>query len=550
MSEQVRLIAGEDAHRLLHDRAFRRAWDALADACPWGTVFQRAPYAGAWFAAYASDQTPVFVIQYDAADRLVGLLVLARARNDGNSGLDDSVAHVGRHQAEYQVWLASPSHAATFPVAALLAIRDAYPQLSRLRLTYLPADVPMDWIPVLQRAGLHVGQQAHRRGLMRVDAEGTIEKSLRKSANRSRLSRLQRLGPVTLEQIDTRETLTPLMDEIVLHCDLRHGAQHGVLPFADDPRKREFQLSLLDTPGLAHATVLRAGATLVAAHLSVADHRAVPLGIVTHSPTHAACSPGKLLLLLLGQQLGAQGYTWFDLTPGGDAYKERFATASDEVWSVEVWFDTAAANAAMRRQQRRLVLRGAMERLRQRIGTRWTPIETGLRRLIELHQAHRANRGSISALVAVVTTALHQLRRWIWDTREIRTYHRTTPTDMPSMDPSSTIGTQLRQHALDDLLCYRPRATGDRPRREFLRDALASLERGNRSLTWVSDGTLQYCGWIESDGVLRDDVVHPAARRNGLDEAIEHAGFAYAGSRWVGVRFGRRREWSTVNALS
>ncbi len=543
MSEPVRLIAGEEALQLLHDRTFRSAWDALADACPWSTAFQRAPYAAAWFGVYAPDHVPVIVMQRDEADHLVGLLVLARTQDEAAGHPDDGLAHVGRHQAEYQVWLARPSHAPTFPAAALRAVGNAHPNCRRLRLTYLPADLPMDWIPAVQQAGLHVDRQGHRRGLMRVGADSSIEASLRKSANRSRLARLQRLGPVTLEQVDSREALAPFIDEIVQHCDLRHGALHGVSPFADDPRKREFQLSLLDTPGLAHVSVLRAGTTLVAAHLSVIDPRAIPLGIVTHAPAQAACSPGKLLLLLLGRQLGEQGYRWFDLTPGGDAYKERFASDVDEVWSVDVWFDSAAARAATRRRQRRLAVRGAVQRLLRLGGTRTARLETIVRRLVEQQREQRARHRLISRVIMLCTTAIRQLSEWLWHEREIRSHRSTVPHETA---PATDV--PFRLDALDDVLQYRPVAPSDRPRRTFLRDALASLERGAVPVTWLANGTLYYCGWMEPDAVLWDDFVHPAARRHGLDDALVRAGFEYVGSRWVGTRFGRRRVRTTSNA--
>jgi CelD/BcsL family acetyltransferase involved in cellulose biosynthesis len=207
---------------------------------------------------------------------------------------------------------------------------------------------------------------------MHVGTGSTIEAWLRKSANKSRLARLRREGEMTFTQLHTRDELTPYIDTIAQHCDLRHGALHGVEPFAADPLKRAYYLALMDTPGLAHATVLCAGDTLIAAHLSVADARMVPLGLTSYSPDHAECSPGKLLMLLLGRLLGEHGYSVFDLTPGDDAYKTRFATTTDQVQRVEVWFSTRARLLTHSRRLGTRVLHGGARRVARmlRDGTR------------------------------------------------------------------------------------------------------------------------------------------------------------------------------------
>jgi hypothetical protein len=62
----------------------------------------------------------------------------------------------------------------------------------------------------------------------------------------------------------------------------------------------------------------------------------VHLAILCHSPFHARHSPGKLHVLKLGAELANEGFEALDLTPGGDAWKERFANTHDTVYELLV----------------------------------------------------------------------------------------------------------------------------------------------------------------------------------------------------------------------
>ena len=568
----VQAAVGADALRLLEQEAFRRAWDALHSACPWATVFQGPAFALTWYRVYAPRYEPVVVHsgEWERGD-LAGLLLLARERESGE------MVHVGAGHAEYHGWLARPGAAATFPVEAFVALRPIVRGAPFLRFLFLAPGTPLDWVAAAERAGFPTAVRWHKRGLMRVGDGSEVQASLRKSGNKSRLARLRRIGPVSLDQLDTAAALEGVIDVIAEQCDVRQGGVHASLPFRSDPLKRELYLAMMAEPGLLHATVLRAGDRVVASHLSTRDPRGVPLGLITHAPEYAAHSPGKLLLLLLGRLLGEQGYEVFDLTPGG-SYKDRFATHTDDVCVAEVYFDRTAYAAYRMRHAASAMVR----RVEERTGKEVRPtLERGARLLRQL----RRRRPD-----ALVRSLGVRAGRWAHSDREFRIYRYA----LNGGGAPATLG-RLSVNRLADLLDYSPAGPSDATLTEFLATAVERLEEGQIVFTYAEGGVLLHYSWLiprarrvgsefghdiptpEGPSVLWDDYTHPAARGRGLHQEalrarlsyaaahelspvamigvradnapsrhnIEKVGFQYAGSAWLSVRRGRARRWVT-----
>jgi CelD/BcsL family acetyltransferase involved in cellulose biosynthesis/RimJ/RimL family protein N-acetyltransferase len=543
-------------------------WTALHLACPWATTFQTPAFARVWYRAYAPRYTALLVTARRDGE-LVGLLPLAREQATG------TVVPLGAQHAEYHTWLCRPEDAATIPAALLAALRPVM-QGRLLRLLFLAPGTPMDWQPAAETSGLRVGVRWHRRGLLRVGPGSEVDASLRKSANKSRLSRLRRLGPVSLDQLHTRAELAALLPTIAEQCDVRQGGIHGVLPFTQDPLKREFYLGLMDEPDLAHATVLRAGEHVLAAHLSVRDPHGVPLGLITHAPQYAAHSPGKLVLLLLARLLGEQGYTTFDLTPGG-SYKDRFATHGDQVALVDVFYSQQAYRTDVLR-------RAAIQAARRVAATTHVDLDTMAGRGRDL--AARLRRAQPLALARSTT---RRIGRWLRSDAEYRLY------ELPREEQRGGTGGRLRVNQLRDLLRYEAVAPSDPSRTAFLKTALDRLEDGQMVFTYADERRLLHYSWLipaaervgseyghtietpDRPAVLWDDFTHPIARGQGLHQEslrtrldvvrqldpprravigvraenapsrhnIEKVGFRPFASAWIARRLGRARRWVT-----
>lgn len=315
---------GEDAWAKLSDPAFLVEWERLGTACPWSTPCQSSHFVRTWFEHYRSRYWPIVVTLRSDDGMLVGLLALAVCLRT------QRVAVAGAHQAEYQAWLATPECQREFIVRALAALDELLPGYE-LTFKYLPHGLPVEPLlgsPLFRSRARLV---AHRRPLMRLDAD-ELKRSLRKKSNKSRWSRLQRLGKLEFSRITDPGAFEAAFDEIIASYDERQRGAHAIAPFAADPLKKAFHLGLMRAaPGLLHVTVTTLAGKVIAAHVGLAGRDEVTLAIVCHDEALAEHSPGKLHLLKLGERLLQEGVGALDLTPGGDPWKERFANAHDEV---------------------------------------------------------------------------------------------------------------------------------------------------------------------------------------------------------------------------
>jgi GNAT superfamily N-acetyltransferase len=349
---------------------------------------------------------------------------------------------------------------------------------------------------------------------------------------------------------------------------------HDVLPFQLDPLKKPFHLALMRQRDLVHVTVMKVGTELVAAHFGIRGGREVVLWLFAHSPFRAAHSPGKLHLLLLGEQLAQQGITTFDLTPGGDPWKERFASRHDQVHTLRVVFDSGKNQIKKRKVQQRF--EAIVKRGFQVVG-------------ISPHQV----RSLIGVLGRTKPGSLpKKLFRKVWDKTEFRIYVY-APEDVQKLPRPHLMSSDN----LEALLAFTPMADYQ-TRQGFLARALHQIEAEQHCYTLVENGCLVHYGWLglrqqkarlsevaqefiydePANAVLYDFFTHPQARGRGLyqqalyqilhdaavvpgikkiyimvlaDNApsrhvIEKVGFTYAGSLFRQKRLGKTSTWSTL----
>jgi CelD/BcsL family acetyltransferase involved in cellulose biosynthesis len=447
----VSLHESERAWELLRDPSFIAAWRRLHALAEGATAFQAPEFVATWYRHYESDFIPWLLAHNTPDGDLRGLLTLAY------NPRDSALIVAGGHQAEYQGWLARAGEAGAFLAQAWRTIADRVPTAA-LNFKYLPA-------ALLRGAGVPsalrglVELRARRRPLMRLMPE-RIEESLRKKGNKSKLNRLARVGEVRLERLRTAQALEAYFDEIIAYYDVRQGAMHDACPFRSDAHKRAFHLAWAEHSDSLHVTVLTVGGRLAAAHLGAITDGTVHLGIIAHSPQYAEHSVGKLQVLLLARHLAEEGFETFDLTPGDDPWKERFADAHDEVYELGLYRDrlarlrATAPDRAMAAVKRGAAIFGVTpERLRG-----W--------------------RARWRAPVAAAPSAMESSECWRRD------------------DPLTAVvsGGGVTRGAVGDLVLM-PDGPQSPARRQYLTEALARLERKEHVYTETRAGKLRYCAW-------------------------------------------------------
>jgi len=475
----VKVVRGAHAHCLLADGAFAAEWAALAGECPWATAFQSPAFAREWYSIYRQPFEPVLVVSRDAAGRLNGLLTLALCRADGK------LVAAGSHQAEYQGWLCLPELGSAFPREAFDLLRSEFPSTS-LRLRYLPAKVPLGFLsePLQSKMTL---VKACRRPLMSLGDGSDVEASLRKSGNKNRLRQLKRIGSVEFKRITEPGEFANLLEEVVRYHDCRQLASHGSTPFLTDCRKKAFHLAMMTTPGLLHITVLKVGDQIASVHLNIIRSKEVQLFLIAHSPMLARFSPGKLHILFLAQMLRQEGYEQLDLTPGGDAYKERFANAADEVHTLTVLPSPARRMQGVVAAQIEHATRNALEAA--------SIDPAGLRSL-----AWKFRDLGVPGLASRLLSFGFEWARSLSETR-IYAYPAVKARALTAADG-------IRRDCLADLLAYRPAGSG-LSRQEFLADAMARFENGQHVYTYVEGGRLLVFGWLAEEAT--EDTVREVA---------------------------------------
>ena len=475
----VQMLSGDSALRHLGSERFRARWSALYDSCPWATACQHPDFVLPWYALYGAAFLPVIVFdEGDDGGTLAGLLTLA-LRPHGKT-----LTGAGDNQAEYQGWMQASGAGSGFMTQAVRALRAQFPGAD-LRLKYLPPGIPLDWAEAKEGAGGLCALRTHARPLMRIDAAG-MNRQRNKKNHRQNYNRLKRMGEVQLESVVEHDRFLGMFDEISLQYDFRQAAFFRNMPFSRDPLKKPFHIEL-QKRGLLHTTVLTVGDKLAASHIGLfSKGRAIHLGINTYDPAFAAHSPGNLLLAMLGVHLVAEGVPLLDLTPGGDKYKEQFATGHDVVSELIVYPDRASRLAG---ETLLGVIRFSKARLRA-AGVRPAEVVAALQKMKELKAFGKKLRPKASGHVCEL---------------------RYRPGALPVVDTRLPIA----RNSLQDMVKFDAQGSFARYC-DFLGTVMKRLERSMDLFTLVQDGKLAMFCWVRSVTaeardhlVLFDLYVHP-----------------------------------------
>ena len=461
----VQYFHGPSAEGLLEDPAFLAAWESLARSCPHATCFQSPAYVRTWYRHYRNAFQPVILLARAPSGELVGLWLLAF-----NPSTRELI-HAGGRQAEYHVWLTLPGEDVAFLMLAWMELRRRLP-FRTLRFRYLPLRSLVETLRSSHNIRPCMSSRVWPKPVLRLDP-AEVRASLALKKNKTRFSRIRKLGDLEFRRVRTSAELNAVFDDIIAFYDLRQGAVNDATPFGSDPARRPFHLALLDlAPDMTHVTVTLLNGRVIAAFLGLVTGKTYHLEILAHSPLVAKHSPGKLHVMLLSELLVSEGIEAFDLTPGGDPWKERFATAHEEAADVTLYRSGRARRAAesagfVLQWGKRIAARGGVRP--QHVRWTWSAMQP-----------------------AAAASAGRRVRAWIRSTREMRIYRCDR-----SLAGSFPRDVRVLRNSVSDLV--HAGSGRSRPTRVRLMTVLDRLERGETSFTISIDGRVANSGWLVED---------------------------------------------------
>lgn len=472
----IEIYKGDAAFTLMSDESFLKSWDVLYDLSEAATVFQSSQFVTTWYQTYKIKFLPIIILS-KSNNRLNGLLTLAIPLHTSKKSV---ITGAGEYEAEYQTWLRHPDENERFITSAFQKLMEEYPT-SHIHLRFIPANVSLVWVKDNFWKSKSVLQQ-HRQPVMNLQ-DPNIPKMFRKTEFRNKLNRLKRLGNVEFLHITDKADFIALLNEVLVQFDFRQGAMFNFNQFKEEPIKAKFLQALFDK-GLLHVSALKVNGQLFASIIAIAMRDWVHLGgINVHTPFHAKFySPGFIHFILLAEHLYKTKISFFDLTPGGDFYKERMATQHKVVHELVI---TNSTPYIIKRKIRKLYYKKLEEAGKWPMG-----VELSVRKKLYLLK-RKVQKIKAEGLTKSFKKAFELLPHA--SKNELLIYKNETLKNDTQL--------QVNRNNLNDLLQFKSEGTW-KTRWEFLEQAMRRFEVGQNCYTYCKNGNLLFCIW-HTDSINR-----------------------------------------------
>ena len=467
------LLVGKEAMEMLEKKAFQEDWDALYDNCTWRTLFQSRDFVTSWYSIYKEEYLPIIILKY-TDQQLTGLLCMTtsiQGQNLKNSQHKGRIVGAGHYEAEYQSWLATQESSEEFILKSLDLLRTEFPRCD-IYFRYLIPQVPLDWLSSSPRWDKKCIIQAYKRPIVRMDAPD-ISKLFRKKEFKNKFNRFKRLGNFVFDQITDTKQFSEALPIVIEQFEFRQRAMFNKSQFSDSPEKKQFLQALFEQ-GLLHVTVMKLNDEIVASVLGLKKDNWYHLGAInTHSPVYGNHSPGFVHFILLCELLSHDKAINFDLTPGGDAYKERMANDHDYVQELCIPHSPLF--------QKRQLLKYKFHDYLMKLNFRPMSIQLSLKK--EKYKVkHWLKRIKSKGLKKTITD---------WQRQKTKTKEELFILKDSNHNPT----TGLHLDKLDDLLNYEENQLGTSSW-DFLNDSMQKFANEFHAITCSKNGTLLCLGWL------------------------------------------------------
>jgi hypothetical protein len=473
--EPIILIGSEGLEALSQEKLVDQ-WVSLLEKTPHSSVFQHPTFVLPWYQKHEMELSPVLLLTY-SSNQLVGFLALARKKDDRSGRPCNKLFGAGEFYALYQNWIILPEFIELFWTNGIQKLLNQFPGCS-INLKSLNHIEDFKELSKIRDFRNFTVIEKHHNPVLDFGEE-SFKKVIVKRHLRSKFNRLNRAGKVEFKKIESVEDLDNEFSNVEDFYNLRHGAAFNKIPFPKGKNERQIFLEWFKK-GIIHASALYLDGQMIGAILLVNDfNKTVHLaGLITYSPNYAKYSPGLVHLYLLIQLLKEESFLNLKLSPGNDAYKERFSNSHEVLYEL-------------------LISKNIIERLRRKIRKRWRefvlnkgirPMEVGV--YIDKSTSKLKNR-------------LHNLKIKI------------SGHSIPNENLIEKLGSILKnkfmnnkiQIKTDDLstLLIVDDFTFDVCRWEFLEDALKRLDENQFFVTIITNKKILACLWFE-EKIIEIDV--------------------------------------------
>jgi GNAT superfamily N-acetyltransferase len=333
MNLEIKIIKDNSVLELLNDKTFISRWDELANQNEKVTVIQEPPFVTTWYRQYFNKYQPVLILGFDKNSIMVGIMPLAFSLKDLY------LTHAGDGQAEYHGWLCTKDAEEEFPVQALIAIKNNF-QIRKWPWRPIPPRSQINWLtsPDLKKEKIYSRIIEEDSPVLDMNDEDKINKIRKNKSIQIKLNRYKKKNNFYIERIKSKEKAKKIFDILSMQCDFRQMAIHQTAPFAQDGNKKPFYIERLNFPENNHFTILWSDSNPIAFHFGACDSDTVYLGLSSYNPLEEKNSPGSILIIKLIEFLKEEGYHFFDLTPGGDSYKEKYCNFHQKIYIPTIYF--------------------------------------------------------------------------------------------------------------------------------------------------------------------------------------------------------------------
>ncbi|MDO6440363.1 GNAT family N-acetyltransferase [Cyclobacterium sp. 1_MG-2023] len=333
--ENIRVVKGQEVLNLLEEPAFIERLTNLFEESIGTTVFQNPVFIKSWYQTKVSEYLPLVAIDQDGFRLNAAVFLAVKKESNGKiKSHHAKIVGVGEYDAEYQTWLVKEGDDERFLTKAFSLILKDYPN-SKLIFRFVPSYNSLSWIYRNSKWKKVSVIQEYHRPLLQM-SHPKFKDVMKKRHLKAKYNRFRRAGKMDFEEIIEVNRFIEVYDEVMDLYDFRQGALFNKIPSQSNELRRPLFVSLFKQ-NILHVSVLKLDDVITSCIIGMKSKFWMHLsGLITYSPFYSKHSPGLVHLFILSKYLEEQGFEYFDLSPGGDGYKERMASNADEVYELTI----------------------------------------------------------------------------------------------------------------------------------------------------------------------------------------------------------------------